>query len=180
MKKMKESKVGKVVANARGGREEKKKKKKVVKEGEVQLLRELTAGDWAWLRRRVERRGRVRMESVEEEEEEEEDDDDEEEEDSPEEEEGDEWEGGEYKSLYCVGKRKWDQVLTLLKADQDGENDEEDEEEGSEEDSEEEHHEEREYKRRKLNRLEEEEEFLAADPTTKLNPILDRCHITNN
>jgi hypothetical protein len=173
MKKMKESKVGKVVTHARGGREE--EKKKVVKEGEVQLLRELTAGDWAWLRRRVERRGRVRMESVEEDDDEEEDEE-EDEEDSPEEKEEDEWEGGEYKSLYCVGKRKWDQVLTLLKADQDGENEEA--EEGSEEE-EEEHHEEREYKRRKLNRLEEEEEFLAADPITKLNPILDRCHITN-
>ncbi len=167
MKKVKESSGGE--ANAMRGR--RNEKKEMVKEGEVQLLRELTAGDWAWLRRRVERRGRVRMESVEED-----DDEEEDEEDSPEEKEEDEWEGGEYKSLYCVGKRKWDQVLTLLKADQDGENEEADE--GSEEE-EEEHHEEREYKRRKLNRLDEEEEFLAADPITNLNPALDRCHITN-
>ena len=166
--------MGKVAAKARRGSEE-KTKKKVIKEGEVQLLRELTAGDWAWLRRRVERRGCVRMDSVVVEEDDDDDGEDDEE-DSPEEE--DDWAVREYKALYCVGKRKWDQVLTLLKADQDGENEDEDEE-GSEEE-EVEHHEEREYKRRKLNRLEEEEEFLAADPITNLNPILDRCHITNN
>ncbi|ELR22101.1 uncharacterized protein ACA1_158970 [Acanthamoeba castellanii str. Neff] len=160
MKKVKELDVSDTKARGRGKEEEKKKVVKSArrpKEGDVQLLRELTAGDWAWLRQRVERRG-MRVESVEEEEEEEE-------------------EVRKY-------KRKWDQVLTLNEHDQDGENEEdkegnEDEEQEEEEEDREEEHQEQEYKRRKLNWPEEEEEFLVSDPITKLNPILDRCHITN-
>jgi hypothetical protein len=144
MKKVKELDVSDTKARGRRKEEEEKKVVKSArrpKEGDVQLLRELTAGDWAWRRRRVDRRG------VE------------------------------------VRKRKWDQVITLNEHDQDGENEEdeegnEDEEQGEEEEGEEEHQE-QEYKRRKLNWPEEEEEFLVSDPITKLNPILDRCHITN-
>ncbi|ELR22100.1 uncharacterized protein ACA1_158960 [Acanthamoeba castellanii str. Neff] len=65
-------------------------------------------------------------------------------------------------------KRKWAEVLTLHGPDYDEEDDDPNERE------------ERQWPHRKRMKIEAEVEEAEADPTMRLNPILDQCHITNN
>jgi hypothetical protein len=122
-------------------------KKAVPKEGEVRLVMQLTAGDWAWWRRRRWETPRAMA--------------------------GDDDRAEAARTGLVAGrKRKWAEVLTLHGLDCEDDDPSE-----------------REQKQclMMMKRMKVEAEFEAeaeaeveADPTTRLNPMLDQCHITTN